>query len=410
MPFFSYKGRNSSGQPVRGVLEGADSNAVATQLFGTGITPLEIAPARDPQQSGLGALSALFRDQVRHMDLVLFSRQMYTLLKAGVPIMQALAGLQESTANRAFRQVLQGIRDSLDAGRELSAALARQQGVFSAFYLAMVRVGEQTGRLEEVFLRLFHHLEFQRFMREQVKSAIRYPAFVVGTMAIAIAIINLFVIPAFAKVYAGFKTELPYLTRLLIGFSNFMVSHWALMLGALVLSALAFRYYTRTPGGRYRWDHAKLRIPVAGKIVQKASLARLARSLSLAIRSGVPVVQALALVAQVVDNEYIARQLEHMRESVERGENVFRAAAHCGIFTPVVLQMIKVGEDSGAIDDLLQEVADMYQREVEYELKTLSQQIEPILIVVLGVLVLILALGVFLPIWDLGQAALKKTT
>lgn len=408
MPFFAYKGRNAQGDLVQGVMESADSGAVAAQLAGVGITPVEISPTAKPKEGEEGLIARFSRERVSHVDLLLFSRQMYTLLRAGVPILHALAGLQESTANPAFRKVIAGIRENLDAGRELSVALARQGKVFSPFYLAMVRVGEQTGTLDEVFLRLFHHLEFQKFMRDQVRSAIRYPAFVISVMAIAIVVINLFVIPAFAKVYKGLKAELPQVTQLLIGFSNFMLAYWPILLAGLFAAFFGFRLYVRTPKGKYQWDRFKLRIPIAGKIILKATLARFARSLALAIRSGVPVVQGLTLVTQVVDNDFVARKVEHMRLSMERGSSVLRAAVGTGIFTPVVLQMVRVGEESGALDDLMQEVADMYQREVEYELKTLSAQIEPILIICLGVLVLILALGVFLPIWDLSTAAIQK--
>lgn len=408
MPYFAYKGRDARGQLVAGVLEAADPGAVAGQLSGNGVTPVEITPSAPPKEAGTGVLERLTAPKVTQLDVLLFSRQMYTLLKAGVPIMRALAGLQESTANRTLARVIQDIRESLDSGRELSVSLGRRPDVFTGFYVNMVRVGEFTGTLEEVFLRLFHHMEFEKFMREQVKSAIRYPAFVLATMALAIVIINLFVIPAFAKVYQGFKAGLPYMTKLLIGFSNFMVEYWPLMLAALVAAVFGFRAWVGTVAGRLKWDDWKLRIPVAGKIVLKATLARFARSFSLALRSGVPAVQALTVVAHTVDNEHIARRIELMREGVERGESVLRTAVAAGIFTPVVLQMVAVGEESGALDDLMGEIADMYQREVEYELKTLSSQIEPILVVCLGVLVLILALGVFLPIWDLGTAAFKK--
>jgi len=284
----------------------------------------------------------------------------------------------------------------------------QRTGVFSPFYIAMVFVGETTGMLEEIFLRLYNHLEFQEFMRNQVKSALRYPTFVIIAMAVAIVIINLFVIPAFAKVYAGFNAQLPLLTRLLIGFSDFMVATWWLQAIILVAAVFAFRSYIATQHGRYRWDKTKLGLPVAGKIVLKATMARFARSFSLSIRSGVPVIQALTLVAQTVDNAYVAKQIEGMRDGVERGESILRTATNAAIFTPVVLQMVMVGEESGALDDMMQEIAEIYQREVEYELKTLGAQIEPILIVCLGAVVLILALGVFLPIWDLGQAAMRK--
>jgi MSHA biogenesis protein MshG len=408
MPHFAYKGRDGRGQLVQGVLEGADSGAVAGQLFGSGVTPLEINPTAAPGKSGPGLLEQLNTPKVGDTDVLLFCRHMYTLLKAGVPIMGALKGLQESAESKALTGVILDVRENLDSGRELSACLARHPKVFNPFYVSMVRVGELTGQLEEVFLRLFHHLEFEKFMREQVKSAVRYPSFVVGAMALAIVIINIFVIPTFAKVYQGFKTELPMMTKALIGFSNFMIAYWPVMLVALVIAVFLFRGWLATTPGRLKWDDLKMRIPIAGPIILKATLARFARSFALAIRSGVPAVQALTIVANTVDNTHVARKIEMMREGVERGESVLKTALATGIFTSIVLQMVAVGEETGALDDLMTEIADMYQREVEYDLKSLASQIEPILVVSLGVIVLILALGVFLPIWDLGSAALGK--
>ncbi len=408
MPFFSYKGRNGQGASVQGVLEGTDSGAVAGQLSGLGIVPLEIKPSVAPRSESSSLNFSFGQQKVTHVEVLLFSRQMYTLLKAGVPIMGALKGLEESTGNPRFSQVMRDLRESLDTGRELSASLARHPEVFGPFYVAMVSVGEQTGRLEEVFLRLFNHLEFEKFMRDQVKAAIRYPTFVIATMAIAIVIINIFVIPAFAKVSSGFKAELPTMTKVLIAFSNFMVAYWPVLLIALIAAVFGFRAWSNTAAGRMKWDRWKLRIPIAGPIIQKATLARFSRSFSLAFRSGVPANTSLSMVARTVDNDFIASRIESMRTGVERGESVLRTARETGVFTPVVLQMIAVGEESGALDDLTSEIADLYQREVEYDLKNLSSQIEPILIVMLGAMVLVLALGVFLPIWDLGQAALGK--
>jgi MSHA biogenesis protein MshG len=412
MPAFSYRGRNSAGAMVNGALEGASSGAVADMLFASGVTPLEIKPAAagaaKPRDADGDGGFTLFGDRIEHVDILLFTRQIYTLLKAGIPIMRALTGLQESSANQAMKKVLGQLRESLDGGRELSLSMARHPTVFTGFYLAMVRVGEMTGRLEEVFLRLFDHMEFERFMREQVKSALRYPSFVIAAMVVAMFVVNIFVIPQFAKVFAGFGAELPLMTRILIGFSNFMVNSWPVLIGIIVLSAVSFRAWIGTVDGRYTWDRIKLRIPVAGKIVRKATLARFARSFSLASRSGVPIIQAMSTVANTVDNAYIADKVERMRDNIERGESLLRASISAEVFTPVVLQMIAVGEESGALDDMMDEIAGMYQSEVEYELKTLSQQIEPILIVMLGAMVLVLALGIFLPIWDLGKVAMKK--
>jgi MSHA biogenesis protein MshG len=410
VPFFAYKGRNGRGEMLQGVLESADSGAVANQLFSTGITPVDIVEVKKPVPAGgsEGWLGALLERKVTSMDVQMFSRQLYTLLKSGVPIMRGLAGLQESATSKPFARIIGDLRESLDSGRELSAAMRRHPAVFDNFYLSMVRVGEMTGRLEDVFLRLFDHLEFDRDMRQRVKSALRYPTFVVVAMIIAIAVVNIFVIPQFQKVFDSFHTELPLMTRMLVSFSTFTVTYWPLLLGLAVATVLGVRAYLGTVQGRYEWDRRKLRLPIAGKIILKGTMARFARSFALASRSGVPIVQGLTTVSQTVDNAYLCARVEQMRDGVERGESILRTANAAGIFTPIVLQMIAVGEETGSLDDLMDEVAQMYEREVDYELKTLSAQIEPILIVFLGALVLVLALGIFLPIWDLGKAALSK--
>lgn len=409
MPFFAYKARNARGELLQGVLEGADSNGVADQLFNTGVTPVHIVETSKPVVvAGDNWWARLTERKVEQMDVQLFSRQLYTLLKAGVPIMRGLAGLQESAINKAFGRVVKDLRESLDAGRELSAAMRRHPTVFSAFYVNMVRVGELTGRLEEIFLRMFDYLEFDREMRARIKAALRYPLFVVVVMILAMGVINVFVIPAFAKVYAGFNTELPLMTRILIGTSSFTVRYWPLMVALMGGAVVACKIYIGTTAGRYNWDKNKLKLPIAGKIILKGTLARFARSFALSSKSGVPIVQGLNVIAQTVNNAYIASRVEQMRDGVERGESILRTAVTTGVFTPVVLQMVAVGEETGELDDLMDEIAQMYEREVDYELKTLSAQVEPILIIFLGILVLVLALGVFLPIWDLGQVALKK--
>jgi MSHA biogenesis protein MshG len=420
---FAYKGRNDRGDLMQGTLDGDDSGAVADHLMNTGITPLEIKEVRGAkaragnEKTGdekIGSVleSAWFKrlneKPITQKDLILFSRQMHTLLKAGVPIMRALTGLQESTQSASVKAMIQDLRESLDKGRELSAALRRHPKVFSLFYISMVQVGEMTGTLDEIFIRLYDYLEFERDMKQRIKAATRYPMFVIIAMAIAIIIINLFVLPVFAKVFKGFRTELPYLTKMLMGFSEFMVNYWLLMLVALVVAVVGFRLYISTSVGRYEWDKHKFKLPLAGDIIFKSTLSRFARSMALSFRSGMPILQGLSVVSLVVDNVFIRSRIEQMREGIERGESILRTATATKVFSPVVLQMIAVGEETGDLDGLMFEVANMYEREVKYEVETLSARIEPILIVFLGVLVLVLALGVFLPMWDLGRAALRK--
>ena len=412
MAVFAYKGRNVRGDLVEGTLDGDDSGVIADQLMNTGITPVEVKPFRGVRGTTSGKpnwLQNLFRNkQVTHIDLMLFSRQMYTLLKAGVPIMRALAGLQESTQNPVFSVMLQDLRESLDSGRELSTSMRRHPKVFSSFYVSMVQVGEMTGMLEETFIRLYDYLEFERDMRERIKTAMRYPSFVLIAMAIAIFVINLFVIPAFAKVYAGFHAELPAITKMLIGFSGFMVNYWMLVLAMIIGAVAGSRFYISTPDGRYKWDKYKFKLPVVGAIILKSTLSRFARGMALSFKSGMPILQGMNVVSMVVDNEFMRSRIEQMRDGVERGESILRTAAAAGVFNPVVLQMIAVGEESGDMDGMMFEVAGMYEREVKYEVATLSAKIEPILIIALGILVLILALGVFLPMWDLGKAAMNR--
>ena len=206
MPYFNFKGRNSRGELITGTLEGADASLIADQLMNTGVTPVDISASQRLASAELPQWwRRLSRRKVSLLDLMLFSRQMYTLLKAGVPILKALAGLQESAVNPTMIEVIKDIRVSLDAGRELSASMRRHPDVFSFFYVSLVRVGELTGQLENVFLRLYTHLEFEKEIRESIKAAVRYPIFVLCAMAGAVVIVNLFVIPAFAKVYAGFR-------------------------------------------------------------------------------------------------------------------------------------------------------------------------------------------------------------
>ena len=409
MAVYTWRGRNARGETVQGQLEAMTEGGVADQLMSIGVAPVHIAIAATASDANVdGWLARLSRKPVVLEDILVFSRQMYTLNKAGVPILRAFAGLQASATKPVMVEILKDIRASLDQGRELSAAMARHIDVFGTFYISMIKVGEMTGRLTEVFLRLNEHMEFERDVRERIKQAMRYPIFVMIAMAIAVAILNIFVIPVFAKVFAGFNTELPLITRGLLGFSSWMLAWWPMLLVAGIGVVVMIRGYLRTPAGRYRWDARKLKLPIVGDIVLKATLARFARSFALSSQSGVPLVQALTVVAQTVDNAFIGSRIEQMRDGIERGESITRCAAATGVFTPVVLQMIAVGEETGALDSLLFEIAGMYERETDYSIKGLSAAIEPILLAVIAVLVLLLALGVFLPLWNMGQAAMGK--
>jgi MSHA biogenesis protein MshG len=407
MALYQYKGRNAHGGRVRGKLEGTDSNVIANQLLSAGVTPVEIWPARSalPWKEWLRLADKALR-HVSAGELMLFSRQMYSLLKSGVPILRALNGLQDSTRNRSLRTVIAEVRDDLDGGRDLSTALRAHPKVFSPFYVSMVQAGEATGTLDAAFLSLFGHIEFEKRTRDNIKAAMRYPSFVVMAMAAAIVVVNLYVIPAFAGVFKSMGAKLPLMTQYLIAFSDFMVHHWPAMLGAVIAAIVAIRLFVASRRGKYLWDRYKIRIPIIGPIVRKSTISRFARSLGLSFRSGVPVVQGMDVVAIVVDNGYFREKIGEMKRCVERGESILQAATTARVFDPITLQMIAVGEETGDLDGMMFEIADMYEREVEYSVKNLSQQIEPVLIVVLAGFVLVFALAIFLPMWDYSQAAL----
>ncbi len=407
MAIYAWRGRNTQGELLQGELDAMSEDAVADQLLSLGLAPVQIQVATAPNSSE-NWWEHLKRRAIAIEDVLIFSRQMYTLNKAGIPILRAFAGLESSAEKPAMVEVLRDVRGSLDQGRDMATSLARHPKVFGPFYVAMVRVGEMTGRLTEVFLSLAEHLEFERDVRARIKQALRYPTFVIIAMLIAMVIINLFVLPVFAKVFAGFNTQLPLITRGLLGFSTWMITWWPVLLALMAAAVVLARSYLQNPQGRYNWDRRKLNLPIVGPIILKATLARFARSFALSSRSGVPLVQALTVVAQTVDNAYIGARIEQMRDGIERGESISRCAAATGVFTPVVLQMMSVGEETGELDALLFEIAEMYERDTDYAIKGLSTAIEPVLLVFIGVLVLLLALGVFLPLWNLGQAAMGR--
>lgn len=387
-------------------MEAVSAEAVADQLFNGGVTPIDITPV-DMAHDVIGGLRALRLSvgdgKVELHDLVFFCRQMHTLLKAGVPIMQALRGLRETTQSRALVRAITGVSEGLDAGLDLTAAVSRHPKVFSPLFVSMVQVGETTGSLAQAFLQLSIYLEREKSTRDAIRQALRYPTIVLFVMFVALVVINLFVVPAFAKIYGNFNVALPLPTRIILAVSDFAVTHGYALSAGLMGMFFALRTYLGTAGGRYRWHRWKLHLPVVGTVILKASLARFSRSLAVTLRAGVPLVQGMTVVARAVDNEFIADRVVQMRDGVERGETIARTAAATALFPPLVLQMISVGEESGAVDELLGEVADYYDREVDYGLKTLSSAIEPILIGVIGVIVLVVALGVFLPMWDMIQ-------
>ena len=404
MPRYAYRARNARGQSMEGMVEGPDDAAVAEQLTSDGLIPVEIRPAGGAVPS-LNIPLRLPARRPSSSEITLFARQLYALTKAGVPIIRGLNQLADSTRNERLASVLREVVDDLESGRDLAGAMARHPGIFSPLFVSMVQVGEASGRLEDALLRVFRYLERERQTVNLIRTALRYPTFVVVAVGVAVFILMAYVIPVFAQVFERYDLDLPLATRIIIGVSNVVAAWWWLILGFAAAAWFGFRHWTGRDDGRLWWDRQRLRFPVIGDIVLRASLGRFARAFAMASRSGVPLLQALSVVSRTADNAYIAAKIRGMREGIEHGETIARTAAVSHVFTPLVVQMIAVGEETGQVDEMLDEVAEFYESEVDYDVRRLGETIQPVLVVAVGVIVFILALGVFLPMWDLTQIA-----
>lgn len=403
MALFQYRGRDGDGSAVSGTLTAANRDAVIERLLGEGVTVVDIVERSNTVSEPAGSL-VLWRPvrRPRSDELALFVRQFHALDRAGVPLVQALTGLADSSRERGFAEAIERVRGELESGHPLSAALARQQRIFPPVFVNMVRIGEATGHMGHVLERLAVYLERDRDTRQRVSSAIRYPLFVIAAIIVAMVVINVFVIPQFGAVFAGADVALPFTTRMLLASSAFVLSSWPLMVFAAVLAAILVRARLRTPRGRYTWDRCQLHAPLVGRIFRKSEMARFNRALSMSLEAGVPLIEALRVVASATRNRWLAACIDRMTRAIERGDTLTGSAMKSGLFTALEIQMLAVGEEADALSELTREIADYHDRELDHDIKHLAETVEPVLVVCLAGLVLILALGVFLPMWDLA--------
>lgn len=400
MIHFRYTARDRYGSLLEGTIQATSSTLVARQLMENQLIPIEISKIKQVDFSDY--FYTLFMGRLPNLsEMILLCHQLYSLTKAGIPLIKALQGLASQQRNPRLVRVLNNVIEDLNAGYEFSAALSRHPKLFSSLFINTIQVGESSGKLEYAFAQLAEYLTKDKELRERIKAAIRYPLIVIFAMCIAVAVINVLVIPAFSKVFQSAHLNLPWQTQLIVQFSNFTLQYWVWILVGLFGGLLGIHWLLQTPSGSYWWDRFKLSLPIFGNIIRRATLARFARALAMALSAGIPITQALRLVAQAVDNRYLEQRILMMCIGLERGDSLIQTARATHIFTPIVLQMMEIGDESGSIEHLLTEVAEFYEREVDYDIKNLSSLIEPILLVFIGIMVLILALGVFLPMWDL---------
>jgi MSHA biogenesis protein MshG len=406
MPFFRYKVRDADGRLLEGEVEAASAEALAGQFQAGQAIPIKITEIAKARQRLVGKRISLRRKpKVGLDDMILFCRQMYTLAGAGVPLTRALKGLVDTARNPTLGAALGQVVNDLESGQEFSGALSRHPRVFPALLCRLVQVGENTGKLDDVFLQLSVYFEREKDTISRVKQALRYPTFVIIAIGFAVIFLSMFVIPAFEKVFASLGAELPLPTRILLGLSSFMLHYWPLLLVAAFALVTLIKQVLKTEKGGYLWDRYKLKIPLVGDIILRSTLVRFSRAFNMSYGAGVPLTQALGFTARAVDNRFVGEKIEAIRNGVERGDTLTRSATQTGMFTPLVLQMLAVGEETGSVDTMLEDVAVFYEREVDYDLKNLSSAIEPIMIVFIGGMVLVLALGVFLPMWNLSAVA-----
>lgn len=403
---YSYRVRDKSGKVVSGEIEGSSATTVAKALRDRGMVPLQVEEKKTSVLQTELKIPGLGK-RVKIRDIVLFSRQFATMVNAGLSLIRALTVLEEQTESDPLRNVLGQVRTDVERGTSLSAAMDRHPKVFSELFVAMIRAGEIGGVLDETLLRLADILEAQGRLRSKIRSAMAYPA-VIGILIVSVTTAMIvFVVPVFSNLYAelGNGASLPVPTKVLIMLSDLITGFWWLLIGGVVGSIVGFRRWVATDGGRLVWDTMKLKIPVFGRLAHKSALSRFSRTLAVLSRTGVPILQALDIVAETSGNRLVSKALEDVKDSVRSGESLAAPLGRHDVFPPMVVQMMTIGEETGEIDGMLEKVADFYEREVEDTVAALTSLIEPLLIVVMGVTVGGILIALYLPIFNIAGLA-----
>ncbi len=390
---------------MKGYVEAPSDAQAMLQVDQMGLIPIDV---RQVSQGVLGRGGADVMVKVPKdgkavpmADLIMMTRQMMTLLQAGVPIMNCMDALVAQTTQPMLRAILQEMQKDIQNGTVLSATFAKFPKTFSTMYIHTVRAGETGGILPEVLSRMADMLENELETTRAVKSALRYPVMVVIALVIAFFVLITFVVPKFAALFARFNTQLPLPTRILIGINTVVRDWWFIAIPTLAGLGFAAYQYVHTVKGRYQWDTLLLKLPVFGNLILKFSMARFAQMFSMLYKSGVPVLRVIDIVSQTLGNAAIGREVAAMAESVKQGQGLSEPLKKSRYFPPLVVHMISVGEKSGSVDEMLIEVAKNYDMETKYLVRNLTSMIEPMLIVGLGCMVLLLALGIFMPMWNM---------
>ena len=394
---FAYKVRDKSGQVISGTIVADNEALVLQRLREQGLTPLDVS------KQGRGMNIELSAKKVKLKEIAVFSRQFATMVNSGLPILRALSILADQTSNPTLQKALGAARLDVEQGASLSQAFQKHPKIFNDLYVSMVKSGETGGSLDTTLLRLAETLENEVRLRGKIKSAMTYPVAVVGLVVLIMSAMLLFVVPQFESIYAGLGGTLPLPTRVLLALSKAFQTYWWMFLLATVGGRFAFRRYKKTERGREVMDALKLRVPIFGKLFHKTALARFSSTLAMLLRSGVPILQALDIVMDTVNNKVISKAVQEVQSAVREGESMARPLTKHAVFPPMVVQMIAVGEETGQVDTMLEKVAGFYNQEVEATVEALTSLIEPLLIATIGGCVGAAVVALYMPMFQIIQ-------
>lgn len=398
---YAYKVRDKAGKLVEGSLEADNENLVAGKLRAMGYTPVSIDAKRQAASINAELRIPGLTDRVKLKDVAVMSRQFATMVNSGLSLIRTLAILSEQTESKKLAETIAEVRLDVERGSSLSVALGKHPKVFNRLYVSMVRSGEIGGTLDAVLLRLAETIEKQVELRRKIKSAMTYPIVVAGVCMLLATAMLLFIVPQFKSIYKSLGGKLPTPTRILISVSNVVKGYFPILIVIAIAAFFVLRWWINTSQGRPVWDRFKLRLPVFGPLVRKVALARFSRTLAALTRSGVPILESLDIVAETAGNEVVADAVRDTQRAVKGGDSLARPLEQHEIFPPMTVQMMSVGEETGALDDMLDKVADFYDQEVEATVDALTSLIEPILILFLGIVVGGMIISLYLPMFNI---------
>jgi len=406
MAVFRYSAKDTTGRLISGVIEADNDAAVVDRLRDMGffITSIE----RSAQRADvLQSLQGLFGIGLK--DLAVFSRQFATMVNSGLSLVRTLSILEQQTSNKRLQQIVAQVRGDVEAGRPLSDAMAKHPKAFSSLYVNMVKAGETGGVLDEVLERVAIYLEKEQALRSKIRSALVYPTLLTIAALGGLFFMTVVILPQFEELFKqlGGSGQLPLPTQIAMAVSAALRRFWYVFLAVFVVLVYALRRYLQTPGGRARYDRLKLKLPVLGELNRKIVVARFSRTLGTLIASGVPIMQSLEVVAKAIDNTVIGEAIDAVRSSIREGQTIAIPLQFSGVFPPMVVQMAKVGEETGALEQMLQKVADFYDVEVETTVASLTSMLEPMLIIFMGVVVGAMVISLYLPIFSLATGGVR---